>query len=173
MSLLVQVAHHFEAGEELDTLVALHVMGWVMISREARHDTWSRPGSPEQLREGVIKISEWHPSRDLVQALQVLNACGDGLTQDGNGFTWGTAIRRTGHAHWEISLSEDMMGTTKAVWAPTLELAICRAAVALALRKEIREETAENLQERLVRGARQQLNVGLPQNHQPQAPLEP
>lgn len=137
MSILSEIAQHLEPGEVLDDLIARFVMRWhgVSVIPSAPEPTWMSLSG--QIQSPVMPCSEWRPSVDPVQALRVLAACERGLSRDAINELSGTAIRTMGSSHWEIALSEDMVGTRESIWAPTFPLAVCRAAVATALWKEV------------------------------------
>lgn len=141
---LADIVKQLHAGAELDDLLARYVMGWDRVMGPENDHWWtrlSRTGNP--ISTPVIKVSQWRPTEDLSQAHQVLEACQPGISRDGAGRYFATSLWRSDGA-WTVALDENEMGPTQVVSADTFQVAVGRAAVAWALRKELESDRLEH-----------------------------
>ena len=119
-----------EAGPEMDTLIAEKVMGWKLGKSKWIHDymmhgmfeTEEWKGSTKGILTHTKK--SWHPSTDISTAWEVVEKLKDELPQ-------GIKISFWKHEGWCVAWKFDSMGALDDgfVLAPTVFLAICRAAL--------------------------------------------
>jgi hypothetical protein len=124
-------------GRELDALVAEKVMGWVLTRRggEGKYrDTMYWNGAQDK---GSQVDWHWHPSTDIAAAMQVVEK----MFSDG----WAVELTRNidnGKPEaWEAGFygGNERNGLYKTAYCDSLALAICRAALSLALGKGERD----------------------------------
>lgn len=145
---LADIVKELHAGPELDELLARYVMGWERALGPGNDHWWTSFSSGAPLATPIVKTGEWHASEDQAQAMQVLEACYPGISRDGAGDYTSTSFRKGVGGGWTVVLDENEMGPTQEVSAPTFPLAVARAAIAWALRREIEKDLAERRQAR-------------------------